>query len=57
MEKLPNVENNWDGEVDCPEVMEPCCLILEKYIAAAIIIITYSSIALISSSIGTCSVR
>ena len=30
MEKLPNVENNWDGEVDCPEVMEPCCLILGK---------------------------
>ena len=30
MEKLPNVENNWDGEVNCPEVMEPCCLILGK---------------------------
>ena len=27
MEKLLNVENDWDGEVDCPEVMGPCCLI------------------------------
>ena len=57
MEKLPNVENNWDDEVDCPEVIEPCCLILEKELAASIIIITYSSIALISSSIETCSVH
>ena len=23
MEKLLNVENEWDGEVDCPEVMGP----------------------------------
>ena len=23
MEKLLNVENDWDGEVDCPEVMDP----------------------------------
>ena len=23
MEKLLNVENDWDGEVDCPEVMGP----------------------------------
>ena len=27
MEKLLNVENDWDGEVDCPEVMGPRCLI------------------------------
>ena len=27
MEKLLNVENDWDGEVDCPEVMGPWCLI------------------------------
>ena len=27
MEKLLNVENDWDGEVDCPEVMGPHCLI------------------------------
>ena len=26
MEKLLNVENDWDGEVDCPEVMGPHCL-------------------------------
>ena len=25
MEKLINVENDWDGEVDCPEVMGPHC--------------------------------
>ena len=23
MEKFINVENDWDGEVDCPEVMGP----------------------------------
>ena len=23
IEKLLNVENDWDGEVDCPEVMGP----------------------------------
>ena len=26
MEKPLNVENDWDGEVDCPEVMGHCCL-------------------------------
>ena len=36
MEKLLNVENDWDGEVDFPEVMWPRCLILEEEIAAAI---------------------
>ena len=36
MEKLPNVENDWDGEVDCPEVIWPCCLILEEEVAAVI---------------------
>ena len=36
MEKLPNVENDWDGEVDCPEVMGPRCLISEEEVAAAI---------------------
>ena len=36
MEKLLNVENDWDGEVDCPEVMGPCCLISEDDVAADI---------------------
>ena len=36
MEKLLNVENDWDGEVDCTEVMGPCCLIYEKEVASAI---------------------
>ena len=36
MEKLLNVENDWDGEVDCPEVMGPCCLISKEEVAAAI---------------------
>ena len=36
MEKLLNVENDWDGEVDCPEVMGPCCLISEEEVASAI---------------------
>ena len=35
MEKLLNVENDWDGEVDCPEVMRPHCLISEEEVAAA----------------------
>ena len=36
MEKLLNVKNDWDGEVDCPEVMGPPCLISEEEVAAAI---------------------
>ena len=36
MEKLLNVENDWDGEVYCPEVMEPHCFISEEEVAAAI---------------------
>ena len=36
MEKLLNVENDWDSEVDCPEVMGPHCLISEEDVAAAI---------------------
>ena len=34
MEKLLNVENDWDGEVDCLEVMGPHCLISEEVAAA-----------------------
>ena len=36
MEKLLNVENDWDGDVDCPEVMGSCCLIPEEEVAAVI---------------------
>ena len=36
VEKLKNFENDSDGEVDCPEVMGPCCLISEEEVAAAI---------------------
>ena len=36
MEKLLNVENDWDGDVDCHEVMGPCCLISEEDVAASI---------------------
>ena len=36
MEKLLNVENDWDGEVECPEVLGPHCLISEEEVAAAI---------------------
>ena len=36
MEKLLNVENDWDSEVDCPEVMGAHCLILEEEVAATI---------------------
>ena len=36
MEKLLNVENDWDGEVDCPVVMGHRCLISEEEVAAAI---------------------
>ena len=34
MEKLLNVANDWDGEVDCLEVMEPCWLISEDVATA-----------------------
>ena len=37
MEKLLTVENDWDGEVDCPEMMGPCCLIISKEEVAAAI--------------------
>ena len=36
MEKLLHVETKWDGEEDSPEVMGPCCIILEEEVAAAI---------------------
>ena len=36
MEKLLNVENGWDGDVDCSEVMGLRCLILEEEVASAI---------------------
>ena len=36
MEKLLNVENDWDGEVDYPQVTGPRCLILEEEVAASI---------------------
>ena len=36
MENLLNVENDWDGELDCPEVMGPHCHISEEEVAAAI---------------------
>ena len=36
MENLLNVENYCDGEVDCPVVMGPCCLISEEEVAAAV---------------------
>ena len=36
MEKLLNVENDCDGEVDCPELTGPCFLISEEEVAAAI---------------------
>ena len=30
------MENDWDGEVDCPEVIGPHCLISEEEVSAAI---------------------
>ena len=36
MEKLLNVENDWDGEMDCPEMMGPRCLISKEEVAVAI---------------------
>ena len=32
MEKLLNLENDWDCDVGCPEVMGPCCLFSEKWL-------------------------
>ena len=36
LEKLLNVVNDWDGEVDCLEVMGPHCLISEEEVVTAI---------------------
>ena len=36
IEKLLNVENDRDGELDCPDVMALRCLISEGEVAAAI---------------------
>ena len=36
MEKLLNVETDWDGDVNGPEVIGPCCLISEEDVAPAI---------------------
>ena len=37
MEKLIlHVENDWDGELEFPEMMGPCCLISEEEVATAI---------------------
>ena len=36
MKKLLNVENDWDGDVDCHGVMGRGCLISEEEVAAAI---------------------
>ena len=37
MEKILNVKkNDQDGDVECPEVMGPCCLILEEEVTTAI---------------------
>ena len=33
---LINVENDWDGEVDCPEMMGPHCIISDEEVATAI---------------------
>ena len=35
IEKHLNVENDWDDEIDCPEVMWPCCP-SEEEVATAI---------------------
>ena len=35
MEKLPNVEINWDCELDCHEEMGPCCFISEEEVVVA----------------------
>ena len=35
-EKLIHVENDWDDEFDCTEVMGYCCIISEEEVAAAI---------------------
>ena len=34
MEKQLNVENDWNGEIDC--VMGPCCLMSDEEVEAAI---------------------
>ena len=36
MEKLIHVENAWDCELDCSEMMGPFCLISEEEVAVAI---------------------
>ena len=36
IEKLLYIENDWHGDMDCPEVIGPCCLISEDVEAAII---------------------
>lgn len=36
MEKLLNVENNWDGDVNCEMIEGPCCLITHEEVKKAI---------------------
>ena len=36
MEKILNIEKDCEGDVDCPEVMGPCCLISEEEVVSAI---------------------
>ena len=55
MEKLLNVENDWDGEVGCPDVLGPHCHISEEEVAAAIKGSSSSCrIIKLSSSIALC---
>ena len=37
MERLLNVENEWEGEVGCPEVMGPWCLTSEEEVATDVV--------------------
>ena len=36
MEKLLNVENDWDKEVECDSVQGPCCRITEEEVVTAL---------------------
>ena len=36
MEKLLNIENQWDGEVECDKIQGPCCQVTEEEVSKAL---------------------
>ena len=39
------MENDWNGDADCPGMMGPCCFISEEEVAAAIKVLKIGKVA------------